>query len=123
MAEHVNSRLTTDGLSLGGVQVASPHYLAISVSTLGDNSLVAADPSNKIRVLSYVITASGSVNGKWRSGTTDISGLLYMTADTGASVAFSPVGHFETAKNQALQLNLSAGTAVGGHLVYILVPA
>lgn len=99
----------------------TPLFATISVSATGDNSIVAADASKKIRVLSYVLTASGATNAKWRKATTDISGLLYMGPTGGVSAAYCPTGHFETGTNQALQLNLSNSTAVGGHIVYVLV--
>lgn len=99
-----------------------PRFASVSASSSGDNEIVAANGTNKIRVLGYVLVSSGTVNAKWRSATTDKSGLLYFVANTGVSAPFSPVGHLETAAGAALNLNLSGAVAVGGHIVYVLVP-
>lgn len=97
-------------------------FAPISASAAGATPVVAAVANRRIRVLSYVLTASGAVNAKFQSGSTDVSGLLYFD-DAGRSVsaAFSPVGHFQTAAGEALNINLSGATAVGGHLTYIEV--
>lgn len=105
-----------------GNDVVTPKFVAIAASSSGDNTVVAGVGSKKLRVLSYVLMASGTVNAKFQSSTGgDITGLLYMVANTGASSGFSPVGHFETVAGEDLQLNLSAAIAVGGHLTYIEV--
>lgn len=102
-----------------GTTALTPKFAIIQESSSGDNEVVAAVASKKIRVLSYVLMSNGTVNAKWRSATTDKSGLLYLIANTGASSGYSPVGHFETAAGEALNLNLSAGIAVGGHVCYV----
>lgn len=99
----------------------APKYAAITGSSSGDNAIVAAVTGKKIRVLGYVVTASGAVNAKFRSGTTDISGLIYAAANGGAASGFNPVGHFETTAGAALNMNLSGAVAVGGHVTYIEV--
>lgn len=106
-----------------GTTALTPKFAAIAASSSGNNTLVAAVASKKIRVLSFTLVGSGTVNAKFQSGAggTDLTGLFYMTAYSGASVTYSPVGHFETASNTLLNLNLSAATAVGGHLTYIEV--
>lgn len=105
-----------------GNDQVTPKFAVIAASSSGDNTLVSAVASKKIRVLSYVLVANAAVNAKFQSATGgDISGLLYCAANTGASSGFSPVGHFQTAANEDLQLNLSGAVAVGGHLTYIEV--
>jgi hypothetical protein len=95
-------------------------FAKIAASSSGDNTLVAAVPNKKIRVLLYNMIANGTVNGKFQSGAsgTDLTGLKYMVVNTGISAPYSPVGIFETAAGAILNLNLSAGVAVGGELVY-----
>ena len=100
--------------------LSAPKYLPVTASSSGDNPIVTAVTGKKIRVLSYVLSSSGSVNAKWRSGTTDISGLIYTAATTNAS-STAPLGLFETAAGQALNLNLSAAVPMGGHLTYVEV--
>jgi len=96
-------------------------YAAIAASTLGDNTVVAATAGKKIQVERFVITSSGTVNAKWRSGTTDISGLFYLVANSGATCpGFGAEYWLETVAGQALVLNLSAAVPVGGIVVYEL---
>ncbi len=104
-----------------GTTALTPKFASIGLSATG--TVVAAVGGKKIRVLSYVLVSNGTVNVKWQSHVipTDKSGLLYLVANTGASVGYSPVGHFETISGEALDLNLSASVAVGGHLTYIEV--
>jgi len=98
--------------------LSSPKYQPVSASGSGDNPIVSAVTGKKIRVLHYVVSASGSVNWKWKSGaSTDLTGLSYGVANTNLS-AVSPAGLFETAAGQPLNLNLSAAVAVGGHVTY-----
>ncbi len=99
----------------------TPKFAIIQLSATG--TVVAAVSSKKIRVLSYVLMANGTVNTKWQSHVTptDLTGLLYLIVNTGISVPFSPLGYFESLSGEALDLNLSAGIAVGGHLTYVEV--
>lgn len=107
---------------------------AIAASASGDNAVVAAPGTGKrIRVLSWILSFSGTVNAKWKSGaSTDLTGLFYGSATAG--VAFSaespppgpgnsPVPQFRCAENEALNLNLSGAVAVGGYVLYEIVPA
>lgn len=117
----VVSALDSAAMQSGNDQV-TPKFAVISASSSGDNTLVTGVASKKLRVLSYVLVANAAVNAKFQSATGgDISGLLYCAANTGASSGFSPVGHFQTAAGEDLQLNLSGAVAVGGHLTYIEV--
>lgn len=96
-------------------------YASITASASGDNTVVAAVTGKKIQVERFLIMSSGSVNAKWRSGTTDISGLLYLVANSGATApGFGSEYWLETVAGQALVLNLSAAVPVGGLVVYEL---
>src|SRR5439155_24458160 len=88
-------------------------FAAIDVTTSGDNTIVAADASNKIKVLQYVIVADAAVTARWKSGAgTNLSGAMSFAANGGAaSSAGAGIWIMETAVNQALVLNL--GSAVG----------
>ena len=107
------------------VHQASEHKFAkISASSNGDNTLVSAVTGKKIRVLCYMLIANDAVNAKFQSGAsgTDITGLHYFGAKgDGAAPGFCPVGMFEAAAGNLLNLNLSSGVAVGGWLVYVEV--
>ncbi len=107
-----------------GATSLTPKFAVITASTSGNNTIVAAVTSKKIRVLDYMLNASGAVNAKFQSGAsgTDITGLHYMAAaGDGVASSFSPVGKFESASGVLLNLNLSAAVAVGGWIVYIEV--
>lgn len=119
---HVNANLESDSLTVGGNNV-TPKFAAIAASTSGNNTLVASVSGKKIRVIAVWLTANGAVNAKFQSGAggTDLTGLAYMTSNTGFVLPFNPAGWFETAATTLLNLNLSAAIAVGGSLVYIEV--
>lgn len=98
---------------------------AVTASASGDTPVVAAVAGKKIRVKAFALTngAASVQNVKWRSGTTDITGLFYSTA-IGPIVThdLAPANdfYFETAAGAALNINLSAATAVGGSVQYTL---
>lgn len=98
-------------------------YVPISASSSGNNTLVSADPTKKIKVQSYLIVAAGTVNTTFKSGSNNLSGAIPLVANSG--VACPPVkptdgSYFQTNANEALILNLSDAVAVTGHLSYYL---
>jgi hypothetical protein len=105
-----------------GTTALTPQFADISCSSSGNNEIVALVSAKRIRVLQWIVTASAAVNFKWRTASTDITGLFYAAAAGGGSGgAFNPLGHFQTEAGEALNLNLSGATAVGGSLVYVEV--
>jgi hypothetical protein len=107
-----------------GATARTPAFAAVAVSSSGNNTIVSAGGgSNKIRVLAVQLIANGTVNVKWQSGAsgTDLTGLAYLIANAGYVLPYNPLGWFETAANTLLNLNLSAGVAVGGCITYVLV--
>lgn len=104
-----------------GTTSLTPKFAAITASASGATAVVAAVASKKIRVISYVVVANAAVNVKFQSNSTDKTGLLYLAANGGVSGAYAPTGHFETASGEALNINLSAAVAVGGHVTYVEV--
>lgn len=118
----VKSLVATDKM-IGSGELLTPLFAAIAASGSGNNTIVAAVTSKKIRVLALSMMASAAVNGKFQSGAggTDISGLYYMAANGGIILPFNPAGWFETASGVLLNLNLSSANAVGGSLTYITV--
>lgn len=94
----------------------------ISVNGAGDNTIVTADPTRKIKVVSYVIVANAAVSTTWKSGAgTQKSGAMPLAQNGGVAIAGSadaPI--IETAVNNDLVLNLSSGVQVSGHLRYFL---
>jgi|GEM_PF-1635448 len=106
-----------------GTTALTPKFAAISASASGNNTVVSAVTSKKIRVLAYNFIAAGTVNAKFQSGAggTDLTGLKYCVANSGLVAPYNPAGWFETASNTLLNLNLSAAVAVGGELTYVEV--
>jgi hypothetical protein len=118
----VQASMETGQMTSSGV-VVTPKFVAIAASGSGNNTILAAVTSKKIRVLAASFMANGTVNAKFQSGAggTDLTGLFYMVVNTGAVLPYNPAGWFETASNTLLNLNLSAAIAVGGMLTYIEV--
>lgn len=96
--------------------------VAVSASSSGDNTLLAAITGKKIRVVGGVLMAAGAVNAKFKSGaSTDLTGLLrFDAAGSGVALPEMMAGLAETAAGEALVLNLSAATAVSGMLVCVV---
>jgi hypothetical protein len=113
----VQNTLETSQISNLGT-IVTPKFASINVSSNGDNSIVAAVTSKKIRVLSYVIVADNAVAVMFRNGTTALMGAVSLAANGGIAAPFNPVGHFETSITTALNLNLASATGVRGHLTY-----
>lgn len=102
----------------------TPKFAVISAASSGDNTLIAAVASNKIRVLGGLLMTGGTVTIRFESGAsgTALTGQIPLTAQTGFAIPFCPVGNFETAVNTLLNLELSAAVGVYGWLVYVEVP-
>ena len=92
--------------------------VSVAAASSGANTLVSAVTGKRIRVTSCVLTSNGTVNAKFQSDSTDISGLFYELQATGFTMPHNPNGWVETAIGGALNLNLSAAIAVGGILNY-----
>ena len=108
---------------LAGGVVVTPKFVAIAASASGNNTILAAVTSKKIRVLAASFISNGTVNAKFQSGAggTDLTGLYYLVVNSGAILPYNPAGWFETASATLLNLNLSAAIAVGGSITYIEV--
>jgi hypothetical protein len=107
----------TDSIYSGSTAL-TPKFAAITASSSGNTSVVAAVAGKKIRVLRWSVSSNGAVNVKFQRATTDVTGLYYLTQFASVGGGYCPVGHFETASNEALNINLSGAMAVGGVLTY-----
>lgn len=97
---------------------------AISASSSGDNTIVAAPTGGrKIIVVSALLIAAEAVDAKFQSGAggTDLQGAISLPANGGYKLDFDPVGHLEAAVDTLLNLDLGAAVQVSGHLNYISV--
>ena len=100
-------------------------FVVISTASAGDNTIIAADATKKIKVLSYSLVCDGAVTVQWKSGAaTALTGAMSIAANGGIvdGSGNSPGTQwlFETAANQALILNLSGAVGVRGRLTYFL---
>lgn len=118
----VSAKLGTDAI-MDGVTPLTPKFAAIAASSSGDNTIVAAVVSKKLRVLSYTLVAAGAVTCRFEDGAggTAKSGVMSLAANGVLSVPFSAVGHFETTANTLLNLELGGAVSVAGHICYVEV--
>lgn len=97
-------------------------HAVIDVNASGANIIVPARAGVSIIVVAYNYMSNGAVNAHWRSGSTPISGTAYLVeAGRGKVCPYNPKGWCATAQGEALVLQLSAATAVGGELVFLAV--
>lgn len=94
---------------------------SVAISTTATAALVAAVTGKRIRVHGYVIQAAGTVNVKFQSASTDLTGAMPQAANTGVATQFAKDGWFDTAAGEALNIHLSGSVQVSGHLRYSVV--
>jgi len=99
------------------VRYGSVSFATINATTSGDTQVVAAVSNRRIVVVAFGVIASATVNIRFRSGTTDITGSMRVVEGGGIAHAYD-AGLFQTAVNQPLNINLSANATVGGYVVY-----
>jgi hypothetical protein len=94
----------------------------VNASASGDTAVVAAQGANiKIRVVGILVVSSAAMSIKFRSNTTDISPAFPFAANGGMAPPINMHGWFETAANEALNVNLSAANAAGVQIIWIPV--
>jgi hypothetical protein len=125
MASSNTAKLATDKISSASFDY-TPKFASIAAASSGTNELVAAVASKKIRVVSLFLIAAGTVNAYFEDDANtalagDGTNKIALIASSGFSLNFNPVGWFETGSGQALEVNLSAATAVAGSVTYIEV--
>lgn len=95
------------------------------IATVGTtDTIVAAVPGKRIRVLAYVIGCgeAGANALGFASNVTPLTGTMETTVESpGVAAAFCPVGHFETAPGEPLVLGQTTSAAAQGHLTYCLI--
>lgn len=113
---------------MNGLTALTPKFATISAAASGDNTLVAAVTSKKIRVLSLFMMSAGTVNAYIRddAGTPvnligDATNKLTLVSSSGFVLPHNPLGWCETTSGEGLQLNLSAAIGVAGCLTYVEV--
>jgi hypothetical protein len=96
--------------------------LVIAASASGDTTLLAAVTTRRWLVRKLVLVAKTAVDIKFKSGATDITGVMAFAANQTLILPWQndkdPAWLVAGAINQALVINLSAAIVVGGVLVY-----
>lgn len=120
--DSISSKDSTDVIQ-NGLVALTPKFAIIDAATSGDNTLLAAVASKKIRVVSLYLVASAAVTVRFESGAggTALSGQMNLAANGGFVLPYNPVGWFETASNTLLNLELSGAISVDGGFTYIEV--
>lgn len=112
---------TADPLDTAGVAVPIK-YVRINATASGDNVILAAVASKKIRVLGYAFTASAAVAANFQdTQATPVvhAGPFDLAANGGVSYAGGlDAPAFETGVGFGLEMNLGAVANVRGHLSY-----
>lgn len=98
--------------------VVNPKYAAVSCAASGNNELVAAVAGKRLKLISALLVADGTVAVKFRSASTDLSGAMSLIVNSGFVIPESMVGWIVTSQGEPLNLNLSAAIQVSGMLVY-----
>jgi hypothetical protein len=110
----ISVTVTNSPLTVG---YSTVQYATINATTSGNTQVVGAVSGKRIRVIAYAVIASATVNIRFRSGSTDITGSMRVVEGGGIAHAYDG-GLFETAVNQPLNINLSTNATVGGYIVY-----
>ena len=96
---------------------------SVNATASGNTQILPAQGvGQRIRILSAVMVTDAISVIKFQSSTTDISAGLPFSANGGVVIGPNEHGWFETAENEALNLNLSLTANVGCSITYILVP-
>lgn len=99
-------------------------YVRVNATSDGDNTVVAAVASKKIRVLGYnlTVTGAGTVLMQDTAGTPVVHASFIMPANGVISYAGGPLAPaFETAAGAGLEISNPAGVDTLGHLTYVEV--
>lgn len=117
--DSISAAPATDAI-MNGLVACTPKFKVIDNATGGDNTLVAAVASKKVRVHQMMLVAAGAVTARLESGAggTALTGQMNLDALSGFVLPFSPMGWFETAVNTLLNLELSGAVSVDGVLGY-----
>lgn len=99
-------------------------YLKVDISASGDTTVVAAVSGTRIRVITYVLASDTNTKIKFKSGSTDLTGPMSLGSYSNifnGNTDLTPgglIGVLETEPGEALIINSSVTSAVGGHIVY-----
>lgn len=121
-ASNIGAQISTSAI-MDGTTACTPKFAVIDAATNGDNTIISANATKKLRVLAAFLVSSGTVNVRFEGGAggTALTGQMNLVANSGFVLPFNPAGWFETASNTLLNLELSGAVSVDGCLTYIEV--
>jgi hypothetical protein len=101
-------------------KVISESRLTISVAASGDTALVAAATGLRCRAHGLRLSVAGAVIVQIKAGSTVLEVFNFAAAGTMAPLVLRFQHYYETAANQALNINLSGAVQVNGVLEYTM---
>ena len=122
-ADNVASTPTGDVIMIEGVAYPVKRAV-IDCATSGDNTIVAAVASRKLRVISVFLVTAGAVTVRFESATggTALTGQMNFASNGGMVLNENKTGWFQTIAGELLNLELSGAVSVDGALTYIEIP-
>lgn len=118
----INSLFTASGITkVVTGQGQTLLFGTISQGAAGTTSLVAANATKKVKLVSYSVTLDAAGSFKFTDGTADLTGVIPVTANQNITMAGQVSSHLlETAAiNRALSITTVTGKAFG-HFSYFL---
>lgn len=92
----------------------------VNATLIGNTEVVATQGGAiRIRVLAVTFVALSAATVKFQSATTDISAGFPIGINGGVAIPYNPHGLFQTAANEALNINLSLGVTVGCQVTWV----
>jgi hypothetical protein len=115
-----NAKTQTLGVNLSTGATTSPlSSSSVSVSSSGNNTLVAGVSGKTVRVFKLVLVFSAAANATFQDGSsTALSGAIPMLANGSIVLDFDTVPWYVTSSGNAFVLNLSTGVTVTGTVYY-----
>ena len=93
---------------------------SVNAALLGSNVGIAAQGAGlKIRVLGFIVISTLAQTVRFLSAASAMSADFPVAANGGVSSGVSEFGWFETAANEALNINLSVATATGIQIIWV----
>ena len=115
----INADSTKNALPVAETQRHTYKTASISFAASGDNQVVAAVATKRIKVYAIVVNFVGTVSAKWRSATTDLTGAMDFQAREGFIQSLQPPAFLlQTTAGEALNLNLSGAIGARGWVAY-----
>lgn len=123
--QHTEAMAAGHAISDNGAEL-TPKFANIAIASSGDNTIVSAVASKKIRVVSLFLIAAGTVTAYFADGADndlagDASNGMSLIANMGFVLPKNEFGWLETVAGQSLDLNLSGAVTVAGSLTYVEV--